>query len=63
MDTDHIKAEWAAGSPEDIAARLHPMPDLTITNITEDVMQIDSMCDNPRLRYLIKKPHMATSGK
>lgn len=30
-----------------------PMLDLTMDNITENVMQINSMCDNPRLRYLI----------
>ncbi|EYE96020.1 aromatic compound dioxygenase [Aspergillus ruber CBS 135680] len=28
---------------------------LTIENITENVMKINSMCDNPRLRYLIMK--------
>lgn len=53
--SDRTKAKWAAGSPEDIAARLPPMLDLTIENITENVMQINSMCDNPRLRYLITK--------
>lgn len=53
--SDHTKAKWAAGSPNDIAARLPPMLDLTIENITENMMKINSMCDNPRLRYLITK--------
>lgn len=30
-----------------------PMLDLTMDSITENVMQINSMCDNPRLRCLI----------
>ncbi|KAJ5692636.1 hypothetical protein N7462_002059, partial [Penicillium macrosclerotiorum] len=53
--SDRTQAKWAAGSPENIAAHLPPMLDLTIENITENVMQINSMCDNPRLRYLITK--------
>ncbi|KAJ5998563.1 hypothetical protein N7451_006373 [Penicillium sp. IBT 35674x] len=53
--SDRTRAKWAAGSPEDIAARLPPMLDLTIENITENVMQINSLCDNPRMRYLITK--------
>jgi hypothetical protein len=53
--SDRTRAKWAAGSPEDIAARLPPMLDLTIENITENVMQINSMCDNPRMMYLITK--------
>ncbi|OJJ99363.1 hypothetical protein ASPACDRAFT_44024 [Aspergillus aculeatus ATCC 16872] len=54
--SDRTRAKWAAAStPEEIAANLPPMLDLTIENITENVMKINSMCDNPRLRYLILK--------
>ncbi|PYH93808.1 aromatic compound dioxygenase [Aspergillus ellipticus CBS 707.79] len=54
--SEHTRAKWAAAStPEEIAANLPPMLDLTIENITENVMKINSMCDNPRLRYLILK--------
>ncbi|OKO97571.1 hypothetical protein PENSUB_10365 [Penicillium subrubescens] len=52
---NRTKAKWASGGPGGIAARLPPMRDLTIGNITGNVMQINSMCDNPRLRYLITK--------
>ncbi|RAL12326.1 aromatic compound dioxygenase [Aspergillus homomorphus CBS 101889] len=54
--SERTRAKWAAAStPEKIAANLPPMLDLTIENITENVMKINSMCDNPRLRYLILK--------
>ncbi|BCS25485.1 uncharacterized protein APUU_50196A [Aspergillus puulaauensis] len=53
--SERTRAKWAASSPEEIAARLPPMLDLTTENITENVMQINSMCENPRMRYLITK--------
>ncbi|GJP91769.1 hypothetical protein CBS63078_10599 [Aspergillus niger] len=54
--SERTRAKWAAAStPEEIAANLPPMLDLTIENITENVMKINSMCDNPRMRYLILK--------
>jgi hypothetical protein len=40
---------------EEVAAHLPPMLDLIIENITENVMKINSMCDNLRLRYLTLK--------
>ncbi|KAF7594510.1 hypothetical protein BBP40_009143 [Aspergillus hancockii] len=49
----------AATTPDGIAANLPPnlppMLDLAIVNITENVMEINSMCGNPRLRYRILK--------
>ncbi|OGM43618.1 catechol dioxygenase [Aspergillus bombycis] len=53
---ERTRAKWAtAFTPEEIAANLPPMLDLTIENITENVMKINSICDNPRLRYLVLK--------
>lgn len=52
--SEATRAKWS-GNPEAIAATLPPMLGLTIENITENVMKINSMCDNPRLRYLIMK--------
>lgn len=53
--SERTRAKWAASSPEEIATHLPPMLDLTTENITENVMQINSMCENPRMRYLITK--------
>lgn len=52
--SEATRAKWS-GNPEAIAATLPLMLDLTIENITENVMKINSMCDNPRLRFLIMK--------
>lgn len=52
--SEATRAKWS-GNPEAIAATLPSMLDLTIENITENVMKINSMCDNPRLRFLIMK--------
>jgi hypothetical protein len=64
--SDSTKAKWAAGFPQDIVARLPPVLNLTMESITENGMQINSIYDTPRLRYLITKlgrARMTMSGK
>lgn len=51
--SERTRAKWAAASPDEIAAHLPPMLDLTTENITENVMKIISLCENQRMRYLI----------
>src|SRR5699024_3818724 len=51
---ERTRAKWAS-NPEEISRTLPPMLDLTMENITENVMKINSMCDNARLRLLIMK--------
>ena len=53
--SERTRAKWAAASPDEIAAQLPPMLDLTTEKITENVMKINSLCENPRMRYLIIK--------
>lgn len=52
--SEKTRAKWAS-NPEEISRTLPPMLDLTIENITENVMKINSVCNNPRLRFLIMK--------
>lgn len=51
--SDYTRANWAARSPEAIASRFSSMLYLIVANITENVIQIISMCDNHGLRYLL----------
>ncbi|OJJ48542.1 hypothetical protein ASPZODRAFT_14672 [Penicilliopsis zonata CBS 506.65] len=54
--SDRTRAKWAgAVDPEEIAKTLPRMLDLTTENITENVVKINSLCKDPRLRYLITK--------
>lgn len=52
--SDRTRAKWATVSPES-PTKLPPMLDLTVENITENVTAINSLCDNPRMKYLITK--------